>query len=133
MRATVSEPENLIETFENPYPARDYVIETVCPEFTSVCPKTGHPDFGTLYITYVAEAACFELKSLKLYLEQYRNHGAFYEQVTNKILDDLVEAVKPRWMTLRSEWTPRGGIRTNVSVEYLSDAERSKRASPRAL
>ena len=129
----MSEPENLIETFENPYPARDYVIETVCPEFTSVCPKTGHPDFGTLHITYVAEAACFELKSLKLYLEQYRNHGAFYEQVTNKILDDLVDAVKPRWMTLRSEWTPRGGIRTNVSVEYVSDAERRNRESPRAL
>ena len=88
---------------------------------------TGHPDFGTLIITYVADAACFELKSLKLYLQQYRNHGAFYERVTNQILDDLVAAVKPRWMTLRSEWTPRGGIRTNVSVEYISESEQLKR------
>src|SRR5918997_320047 len=109
-----AEPQNIIETFENPYPNRDYVIETVAPEFTSVCPKTGQPDFGTLTITYVADANCFELKSLKLYLQQFRNYGAFYERVTNRILDDLVVAVKPRWMTLKSEWTPRGGIRTNV-------------------
>ena len=122
-----STPENIIETFENPYPDRDYVIETICPEFTSVCPKTGQPDFGTLFITYVADADCFELKSLKLYLQQYRNHGAFYERVTNQILDDLVAAVKPRWMTLRSEWTPRGGIRTNVAVEYVSESERARR------
>lgn len=124
----MSEPENIIETFENPYPDRDYVIETVCPEFTSVCPKTGQPDFGTLFISYVADKHCFELKSLKLYLQQYRGHGAFYERVTNQILDDLVEAVQPRWMSLRSEWTPRGGIRTNVSVEYVSEAEQLKRA-----
>lgn len=122
-------PENIIETFENPYPGRSYVIETVCPEFTSVCPKTGQPDFGTLTITYVADAVCFELKSLKLYLQQYRSHGAFYERVTNQILDDLVAAVQPQWMTLKSEWTPRGGIRTNVFVEYVSDEERARRGS----
>lgn len=123
----MAEPQNIIETFENPYPDRDYVIETICPEFTSMCPKTGQPDFGTLTITYVADRACFELKSLKLYLQQFRTHGAFYERVTNRILDDLVAAVKPRWMTLKSEWTPRGGIRTNVLAEYVSDEEKARR------
>ena len=81
---------DVLETFDNPYPDRDYTIEIVCPEFTSVCPKTGQPDFGTLTITYVPEAKCVELKSLKLYLQQYRNEGIFYESVTNRILDDLV-------------------------------------------
>lgn len=107
-----------LETFENPHPDRHYVIETVCPEFTSVCPKTGQPDFGTLTITYVPAAQCFELKSLKLYLQQYRNHGAFYEDVTNLILDDLVAVTQPRRMTIHADFTPRGGIRTRVTVEY---------------
>lgn len=108
-----------LETFPNPFPQRDYVIETICPEFTSVCPKTGQPDFGTLTITYVPDQHCFELKSLKLYLQQYRNHGAFYENVTNTILDDLVAVTQPRSMKLVGEFTPRGGIRTNVIVEYV--------------
>ena len=86
---------DVLETFENPHPQRDYTIETICPEFTSLCPKTGQPDFGTLTISYVPDRLCFELKSLKLYLQQYRNHGAFYEDVTNRILDDLVAAVSP--------------------------------------
>lgn len=107
-----------LETFENPYPDRDYEIETICPEFTSMCPKTGQPDFGTLIITYVADQVCYELKSLKLYLQQYRNIGAFYEDVTNRILDDLVACTAPRWMIVRAEFTPRGGIRTNVVTEY---------------
>lgn len=111
---------DVIETFENPYPQRDYEIETICPEFTSMCPKTGQPDFGALTITYVADQKCFELKSLKLYLQQFRNHGAFYENVTNLILDDLVAATEPRWMKIRAEFTPRGGIRTNVTVDYRS-------------
>ena len=85
-----------LETFPNPYPQRDYSIETICPEFTSLCPKTGQPDFGTLTITYVPDQLCYELKSLKLYLQQYRNHGAFYEHVTNLILDDLVAVTQPR-------------------------------------
>ncbi|WP_459557984.1 preQ(1) synthase [Lacunimicrobium album] len=115
----MAEPNrNTIEVFENPYPGRDYEIETICPEFTSVCPKTGHPDYGTITITYVPLEHCFELKSLKLYLQEYRNHGAFYERVTNTILDDLVAVTKPKWMTIKSEFTPRGGIRTNVKVEY---------------
>ena len=120
---TIPNIPNIIETFENPYPQRDYVIETICPEFTSVCPKTGHPDFGTLTIVYVPNLLCFELKSLKLYLQQYRSHGAFYERVTNQILDDLVAATQPRRLTLKSEWTPRGGIRTNVFVEYPDERE----------
>lgn len=112
----------MLETFENPFPQRNYTIETICPEFTSVCPKTGQPDFGTLTITYIPDAQCFELKSLKLYLQQYRNHGAFYENVTNTILDDLVAVTQPRWMKLVGEFTPRGGIRTNVIVEYKRPA-----------
>jgi len=107
-----------LETFPNPYPQRDYSIETICPEFTSLCPITGQPDFGTLTITYVPDRDCIELKSLKFYLQQYRNHGAFYEQVTNQILDDLVAVCRPRRMTMLAAFTPRGGIRTNVTVEY---------------
>ncbi len=109
---------DLLETFDNPHPGRDYVIETVCPEFTSLCPKTGQPDFGTITISYVPDRLCFELKSLKLYLQQYRNEGAFYEDVANRILDDLVAATRPRSMKLTAAFTPRGGIRTNVHVEY---------------
>ena len=113
---------DLLETFENPYPDRHYVIESVCPEFTSVCPVTGQPDFGTLTITYVADRLCYELKSLKLYLRQYRDHGAFYEDVTNRILDDLVAVTQPRSMTIVGAFTPRGGIRTTVTVRYETAA-----------
>ena len=108
----------ILETFENPYPARDYTIDSVCPEFTSMCPKTGQPDFGTLTISYVPDQKCFELKSLKLYLQQYRNHGAFYESVTNQILDDLAAVTEPRQMSITAEFTSRGGIRTTVTVTY---------------
>lgn len=114
---------NLLETFENPYPQRDFLIETIAPEFTSMCPKTGQPDFGTLTITYIADKVCFELKSLKLYLQQFRNHGAFYERVTNMILDDLVAVTQPRWMKIEAAFTPRGGIRTTVFVEHGRRAE----------
>ena len=107
-----------LETFDNPYPDRDYTIDTVCPEFTSLCPKTGQPDFGTLTISYVPDKLCFELKSLKMYLQQYRNHGAFYEEVTNTILDDLVAVTQPRRMTIVADFTPRGGIRTSVTASY---------------
>ena len=111
-------PRSLLETFENPYPNRDYVMETVCPEFTSVCPKTGQPDFGTLIITYIPDQVCFELKSLKLYLQSYRNVGAFYEDVTNRIMDDLVAVIDPRWLELRAEFTPRGGISSTITVSH---------------
>ncbi len=111
---------DLLETFPNPHPERDYSIETICPEFTSLCPKTGQPDFGILTLTYVPDQLCYELKSLKMYLQQYRNHGAFYEAVTNQILDDLVAITHPRSMTLVGAFTPRGGIRTNVTVTYTA-------------
>jgi len=115
----MTEPSrDLLETFDNPYADRDYVVETVCPEFTSMCPKTGQPDFGTLTISYVADQKCYELKSLKFYLQQYRNHGAFYEDVTNRILDDLVATLAPRWMSIVAEYTPRGGLSTSVTVEF---------------
>ena len=115
----MTEPtRDTLETFDNPYPNRDYVIDTICPEFTSLCPKTRQPDYGTLKISYVPDKLCFELKSLKMYLQQYRNHGAFYEAVTNTILDDLVAVTKPRRMTIVADFTPRGGIRTSVTVSY---------------
>jgi 7-cyano-7-deazaguanine reductase len=107
-----------IETFPNPRPERDYQIEIRCPEFTSVCPKTGHPDFGEITIHYVPGEACLELKSLKYYLFAYRNQGIFYEAVTNKILDDLVAACRPRRMTVTGAFTPRGGITTRVVAEH---------------
>jgi 7-cyano-7-deazaguanine reductase len=107
-----------IETFTNPRPGRDYEIAITCPEFTSVCPKTGLPDFGEIRITYVPDELCVELKALKLYLVAFRNRGIFYEQVTNQILDDLVAACRPRRMTVVGDFTPRGGIRTAVTATY---------------
>ena len=109
---------DILETFENQYPGRDYSIEIVCPEFTSLCPKTGQPDFGTLTFTYTPEARCVELKSLKLYLQRYRNEGIFYEHVTNRILDDLVAVLQPRRMKLVAAFTARGGITTRVTATY---------------
>jgi 7-cyano-7-deazaguanine reductase len=113
---------NVLETFDNPNPQRDYSIEIVCPEFTSVCPKTGQPDFGTLTITYVPDVKCVELKSLKFYLQQYRNQGVFYETVTNRILDDLAAVLRPRRMTLTAAFTPRGGITTTVTASVTQHA-----------
>jgi len=107
-----------LETFPNPRPEREYEIQIRCPEFTSVCPKTGLPDFGEIRITYVPDRACIELKSLKYYLNDYRNQGIFYEAVTNKILDDLVAACAPRRMTITGAFTARGGITTTVVAEH---------------
>jgi 7-cyano-7-deazaguanine reductase len=107
---------NVLETFPNPNPQRDYTIEIVCPEFTSVCPKTGQPDFGTLTIDYIPDTKCVELKSLKFYLQQYRDQGIFYESLANQILDDLAAVIRPRQMTLKAAFTPRGGITTTVTV-----------------
>ena len=108
----------ILETFENQFPERNYEIEIICPEFTSVRPKTGHPDFATLTFTYTPAATCVELKSLKIYLQSYRNDGIFYENVTNTILDDLVATVQPRQMKLVAAFTARGGITTNVTATY---------------
>lgn len=107
-----------LETFENANPQRDYVIEITCPEFTSVCPKTGQPDFGTLIFEYVPDQKCVELKSLKMYLQKFRNEGIFYEMVTNRILDDFVAVAEPRRALLTAKFTPRGGISSVIKVEY---------------
>ncbi len=116
----------LLETFDNPHPRRDYEIEIVQPEFTSVCPRTGQPDFGTITIRYVAGPRCVELKSLKFYLQSYRNEGIYYEDVTNVILDDMVKLLKPKRMDVVSEWTPRGGIRTTVRCTHPARRGRAK-------
>jgi 7-cyano-7-deazaguanine reductase len=114
----------MLEPFDNPHPGREYEVEIVQPEFTSVCPRTGQPDFGTITIRYVPGAKCVELRSLKFYLQSYRQEGIFYEDVTNVILDDLVRVLKPRRMEVISEWTPRGGIRTTVRCRHLAQSRR---------
>jgi 7-cyano-7-deazaguanine reductase len=107
-----------IETFPNPRPEREYEIHIACPEFTSVCPKTGLPDFGEIRITYVPGDRCIELKALKYYLIEYRNRGIFYEAATNQILDDLVAVCAPRRMTVVGDFSVRGGIKTTVTASY---------------
>ena len=109
----------VLETFPNPSPERDYEIAIRCPEFTSVCPKTGLPDFGEIRISYVPEERCIELKSLKLYIVAFRDQGIFYEAVTNRILDDLVAACGPRRMTVVGDFSARGGITTQVTADYV--------------
>jgi 7-cyano-7-deazaguanine reductase len=108
-----------LETFPNPRPERDYQIDISCPEFTSVCPKTGLPDFGEIRISYTPDAHCIELKALKYYLLEFRNKGIFYEAVTNQILDDLVRACSPRRMRVVGAFSARGGITTSVTAEYV--------------
>ncbi len=107
-----------LDTFENAYSDRDYEIRIECPEWTAVCPKTGQPDFATILITYVPDRLCVELKSLKLYMFGYRDQGVFHETVTNKILDDFVEACKPRRCTVEGRFNVRGGITTTVVAQY---------------
>lgn len=113
-------PSKNLETFANPKPERDYVIQFDCPEFTCLCPKTGQPDFAVIHVEYVPDALCVELKSWKLYLWSYRDQGAFHEAVTNKILDDLVAAVSPRRMRVRAVFNVRGGITTTVVAEHVA-------------
>ena len=111
-----------VETFPNPEPSRDYEIVIRCPEFTSVCPKTGLPDFGEIRITYVPDARCIELKALKYYLLGFRDRGVFYERLTNQILDDLVTACAPRRMVVVGDFSARGGITTTVTARYQQPA-----------
>jgi len=111
-------PSATLETFPNPRPGRDYEIEIRCPEFTSVCPKTGLPDFGEIVITYVPDELCLELRALKYYIVEFRNQGIFYEAVTNRILDDLCDACRPRRMTVVGNFSVRGGIGTVVTASY---------------
>jgi 7-cyano-7-deazaguanine reductase len=110
----------LLETFKNEFPNRDYTIVHKAPEFTSLCPKTGQPDFGTITIEYIPNKLCIELKSLKFYLNSYRNDGLFFESATNKILDDLVSICKPRYMLITAEFNVRGGISSVIEAEYYS-------------
>ena len=107
----------VIETFPNPAPGRDYSIQHVCPEFTSVCPKTGQPDFATIELDYVPDHLCIELKSLKLYFVSFRDQGIFYEAVVNRILDELSAACHPRWMRITGRFNVRGGIASVVTAE----------------
>lgn len=117
-----SVPSKDLETFDNPHPARDYTIRIRMPEFTCLCPKTGQPDFATLQLEYVPAARCVELKSLKLYVWSFRDEGAFHEDVTNRILEDLVRACAPRFMRLTAEFNVRGGIYTTVTAEHRDPA-----------
>ena len=107
-----------LETFDNPRPERDYTIRIHTPEFTCLCPKTGQPDFATLYLTYVPDGKCVELKSFKLYVWSFRDEGAFHEDVTNRMHDDLVAACAPRYMELKAEFNVRGGVYTTVVADY---------------
>ena len=111
----------ILETFKNEFPNRDYTIIHTAPEFTSLCPKTGQPDFATITVEYIPDNLCIELKSLKLYFHSYRNDGLFFESATNKILDDLVAVCKPRYMIITAEFNVRGGISSVVEAEYNSD------------
>ena len=123
-----TKPGRDLATFPNPAPQRDYVIRHVCPEYTALCPVTGQPDFGTIVVSYVPDRRCVELKSLKLYLWAFRDEGHYFEQVTNRILTDLVRAVRPRRMTVTGRFRVRGGIRTTVVARYRGGA---RRAAPR--
>src|SRR5258706_10935166 len=111
-------PSKNLETFPNPEPQRDYIIEIEAPEFTCLCPKTGQPDFATLRLEYIADRLCVELKSLKLYIWSFRNEGHFHEKVTNAILNDLVATIGPRYMRVRADFNVRGGLHTTVTAEY---------------
>ena len=113
-----TKPSKALENFPNPNPGRDFVIRMRMPEFTCLCPKSGQPDFGTLYLEYIPEALCVELKSLKLYLWSYRDEGAFHEAVTNAILNDLVATIQPRFAEIEGDFFVRGGIHTVVTVRH---------------
>ncbi|MBX3432881.1 MAG: preQ(1) synthase [Pirellulales bacterium] len=119
----MSDSRSLLETFDNRFPHRDYEIEIVAPEFTSVCPKTGQPDFGTVTIAYTPDAKCVELKSLKFYLQSFRNDGIFYENVANVILEDLASTLEPRRMKVEARFNARGGITETVTALYAASIE----------
>ena len=125
----------ILETFTNQYPDRDYEISITCPEWTALCPHTGQPDFATIRITYVPDELCVELKSLKLYMYSYRDQGVFHEHVTNRILDDLVTAIKPRRATVVGDFNVRGGIKTIVTAAYPSQKteDRGQKSEDRGL
>lgn len=114
----MAQPSQDLELFDNPQPDRDFTIHITMPEFTCLCPKTGQPDFATLYLDYVPDQYCVELKSLKMYIWSFREQGAFHEAVTNKIVDDLVKACQPRFLRMTADFNVRGGVYTKVVVDY---------------
>ncbi len=116
-----SQPSKELHTFDNPQPERDFTIRIDIPEFTCLCPMTGQPDFATLQLEYIADKLCVELKSLKMYMWSYRDEGAYHEAVTNRILDDLVNATSPRFMRLTANFNVRGGIYTEVIAEHRAE------------
>src|SRR5438132_7692317 len=126
-----SQPQKSLETFANPKPERDYEIRFETPEFTCLCPMTGQPDFATIRIRYVPDAKCVELKSLKLYLWSYRDEGAFHEAVTNRIANDLIRLLDPRFIEVEGDFYVRGGIKTRVKVERRKSADRGPRTADR--
>lgn len=113
-----SQKVKLLETFDNSFPNRNYLIEHKANEFTSVCPKTGQPDFGIITISYIANKKCIELKSLKYYLQSFRNEGIFYENVTNRILEDLVKVLQPKWLEVKGEFSVRGGLNSTITAAF---------------
>ena len=117
-KKTDSNKYKLLETIDNSFPNRNYLIVHKAGEFTSLCPKTGQPDFGVITISYIANKKCVELKSLKFYLQSYRNEGIFYENVTNRILEDLVKCLKPKWMEVKGEFSVRGGLQSTIFVSF---------------
>lgn len=114
---------NILEAFPNRYPDRNYIINIIFPEFTSLCPVTGQPDFGTIYVEYIPDRLCVESKSFKLYMFAYRNHQSFMETITNQILDDLVGLLKPCWCKVKGLFAPRGATRIHVHAEYFKPLE----------
>ncbi len=113
-----------LEPLPNPYPDRDYTIDITCPEFTCLCPRSGYPDFATIRITYIPDRWIVELKSLKLYINRYRGEYIFHEAAVNRILDDLVQAIQPRWLRVVGDFNPRGNIKTVVTAEYTQPGRR---------
>jgi 7-cyano-7-deazaguanine reductase len=123
MSENIYKTDGTIDSFENRFPGRDYEIEFVAPEFTSVCPMTGQPDFGTIIVTYTPGDRCIELRSFKFYLQTFRNRGIFYENVVNTILDDIVEAIHPRHLMVTGDFNTRGGISARVTASYSTDED----------
>jgi 7-cyano-7-deazaguanine reductase len=121
MSENIYKTDGTIDSFENRFPERDYEIEFVAPEFTSVCPMTGQPDFGTIIVTYTPGARCIELRSFKFYLQTFRNQGIFYENVVNAILDDIVAAIQPRHLMVTGDFNTRGGISARITASYSAD------------
>lgn len=127
-----SRPSRQLATFPNPSPRREYVIRHECPEYTALCPVTGQPDFGSIVVVYAPDRKCIELKSLKLYLWSFRDEGHFFEQVTNRILDDLVNVCRPRWMTVIGRFNVRGGIGTTVVARHPASDPTARAATATA-